>query len=80
MRYPRTKKRLQELAGINEDNAQKFRQPVAQELSQLQRIGVISASTDAVERTMNGEFDHVLRDAFSIRDAVDTIVDLIGMR
>lgn len=78
--YPHSKKRIQELAGINEISAsqlKKMREQVAQELSQLQRIGVLSARTNAVERTIKGEFDDIIKDSMRISDAVDTITDLV---
>lgn len=65
---------------LAEGNAKQMRQPVAKELSQLQRLGKLSVKTDAVERTLKGEFDKILSDSMSVRDAVDSIVDIVGRR
>jgi hypothetical protein len=56
----------------------KRRQQVAQELSQMQRVGLVKATTDAVERTMNGEFDEVISQSMTTREAADSIADLVN--
>lgn len=81
MKYPHNKKRLQELAGVKMNEAavsSKLRQQVAKELSELQRLGVLSVKTDAVRGTLKGEFDSIIRDSLNVRDAVDAIVDLFN--
>ena len=49
------------------------RQSVALELSQLQRHGIISCKAEHVSRTMRGEFDFILRESLSVREAADAI-------
>jgi len=73
------KNRILHAAGlITEGNLDKMRIEVAKELSQMQRVGEISVKTDAVERTMNGEFDKIIKYSLAVRDAASSLADLLG--
>lgn len=78
--FGRNRDRIMRAAGLTEALANRHRQPVAQELSQMQRIGEISVTTDAVERTMNGEFDSIIKNSMSVTDAASAIADMVGRR
>lgn len=58
---------------MNEQITTYERTETAKELSALQRLGFLSVDTDAVERTMRGEFDQIIEQCFSFKDAADAI-------